>query len=85
MRIAPITSTINSAGGRVGAHVLEPNRVRPVDPPGRVHEHVDTAIRRVRLGDKPFHRRLIRDIKFGGASCTSGGRDIGCHRFGLFL
>jgi hypothetical protein len=72
-------------GSRLGGHCLEANRVRLIEPPGGVHEHVDPSARLVRPRHKPVNRILIGDIELGGAGRAACGHDLSCDRFGRRL
>src|SRR5690242_184370 len=80
MRIVPTTSTIRSAVAASGGHRLEPNRVRLIEPPGRVHEHVDPSVRLVRACDETVDRFLIGDVEPVGVRRAACGHDLGGNR-----
>jgi hypothetical protein len=43
--------------GRVSTHVLEPDGIRLIEAPSRVHQHVNPSVERV----GPFNRGLFDD------------------------
>jgi hypothetical protein len=82
IRIVPMTSTRTLRGG-LRAHVLETNSVRLVDAPGRIHEHVDSAIHFLSAFDEAKDGSLIGDVKLKSRGGATRVEDLGYRRFGL--